>query len=178
MKRFVLLFWLLCTVLVVKAAEEVKVGSLWYSVKNDKTEATVIAVPQNQEGSYSGSITIHDTIPIKVSEDPEEYKDVPVTYIGQAAFYNTSITDVSIPASVTRIYDNAFLKCDKIEKVTFASIESLCNTFIQNPAAHPLYAAKDGSLFIGDSDTEETEIIIPEGITELLLPSVSIIANI
>jgi len=51
---------------------------------------------------------------------PETYNDKPVTKIGDSAFFQTIITSVSIPASVTSIGGGAFGQCPNITSVTFA----------------------------------------------------------
>ena len=43
-----------------------------------------------------------------------------LTEIADEAFANTSITSITIPASVTKIGDDAFNSCDKLASVTFA----------------------------------------------------------
>lgn len=166
MKRILLVFCLMLTVLCVTATEKVKVGNFWYEVNNDKTYATVIAAQQGED-SYSGSITIPSSIPVKVSEDPEEYVQVPVTVIGNNAFRNTTITDVTIPASITKIGSSAFDNCSYIEKATFASIQALCEMEFANYLSHPLSSSENGALFIGNSTTEEIDLVIPEGITRI-----------
>lgn len=184
MKRFVLLFWLLCTVMIIQAAQNVKVGKLWYSVNNAKTEATVIAVPAGKEDTYKGPITIPATISGTFNDD-SEFNDVPVisitqnafrnagitsvniedglTLIGASAFYNSTITDINIPASVTVIKELAFSNCSAIEEATFSSIKHLCSISFSAQTSHPLYSAK--RLYFSGSTEEVTSVIIPDDVT-------------
>ncbi len=50
---------------------------------------------------------------------PASYKDLPVTKIGNSAFYHcVSITNVNIPSSVVTIDESAFMYCDSLTSVT------------------------------------------------------------
>ena len=188
MKRFVLLFWLLCTVMIIQAAQNVKVGKLWYSVNNAKTEATVIAVPAGKEDTYKGPISIPATISGTFNDD-SEFNDVPVisitpnafrnagitsvniedglTSIGASAFYNSTITDINIPASVTVIKELAFSNCSAMEEATFSSIKHLCSISFSAQTSHPLYSAKHLYIKGSNEDEEVTNITIPDDITAI-----------
>ena len=188
MKRFLFIFWLLCTVLVIKAAKNVKVGGLWYSVDKDKNEASVIAVPAGEEDTYKGPITIPATISGTFNDD-SEFNDVPVkaikssafanagitsvniladiTSIGTSAFYNSTITDINIPASVTEIEEWAFASCSYMYKATFSSIKHLCSITFPAQTSNPLYSAKHLYLSDSDEDEEVTIVTIPDDITTI-----------
>ena len=164
MKRIVLIACLLCTALVIKAAENVKVGSLWYEVDNAKTYATVIKA---QEGdSYTGAIVIPDSIKVPVGEDTEDSVYVKVTTIGNAAFANTKITEITIPATVTSIKSQAFA-CRVLEKATYASVKHLCDIDFASAESNPLYLASKKHLFFSGSELETTDLEIPEGVTTI-----------
>ena len=47
---------------------------------------------------------------------PSRYQGKPVTTIGHAAFFNSAVTSVTIPDSVTSISDEAFINCSQINK--------------------------------------------------------------
>ena len=49
---------------------------------------------------------------------PSRYKGKPVTTIGHAAFFNSAVTSVTIPDSVTSISDEAFINCPKLTNIS------------------------------------------------------------
>lgn len=184
MSRFIILFGLLCTVLNIQAAENVKVGNLWFSVDNDRTWASVIAVPKGKEDTYTGAITIPATISVPKIDDPETIIDVPVTSIvdnafkgaaitsveigtnitsiGSHAFDGSTITQVKVPSSVTEIRIKAFDNCNRMEKACFESIQHLVSIDFYLASSNPLYFAKH--LFLGDFGTEVTSLVIPDDV--------------
>lgn len=99
----------------------------------------------NEDGAvlvgYNGSET---TVAI-----PAEYQGRPVVAIGDKAFYQSAVTRVSMPDTITRIGDNAFAYSAQLQDVTLsAGLQSLGEgVFYQCSAL--------------------TEITIPDGLTEL-----------
>lgn len=49
---------------------------------------------------------------------PSRYKGKPVTMIDHAAFYNSAVTSVTIPDSVTSIRDSAFVFCSQLTNIS------------------------------------------------------------
>lgn len=49
---------------------------------------------------------------------PSRYKGIPVTTIGHAAFFNSAVTSVTIPDSVTSISDSAFINCPQLTNIS------------------------------------------------------------
>ena len=49
---------------------------------------------------------------------PSRYKGIPVTAIDHAAFFNSAVTSVTIPDSVTSISDNAFGFCSQLTNIS------------------------------------------------------------
>lgn len=49
---------------------------------------------------------------------PSRYKGKPVTTIGHAAFFNSAVTSVTIPDSVTSISDHAFVNCPQLTNIS------------------------------------------------------------
>lgn len=49
---------------------------------------------------------------------PSRYKSKPVTTIGYAAFFNSAVTSVTIPDSVTSILDDAFVNCPNLTNIS------------------------------------------------------------
>ena len=87
------------------------VGGISYSVNTTNKTASVVS---NYYGAYSGNIIIPETI----IYDNTTYS---VTSIGEDAFYNSGITSMTIPNSVTSISENAFLDCHQLEFVTIGN---------------------------------------------------------
>lgn len=92
---------------------------------------------------------------------PSEINGTPVTTIGNAAFRDSSVTSVTIPASVTEIGANAFAGCTNLTSVTYGG--DWRNLTIQsgNPAVED--AAKDAAneqLFDFDFILNNTAVIV------------------
>ena len=49
---------------------------------------------------------------------PSRYQGKPVTTIGHAAFFNSAVTSVTIPDSVTSISDSAFVNCPQLTNIS------------------------------------------------------------
>lgn len=49
---------------------------------------------------------------------PSRYQGKPVTTIGHAAFFNSAVTSVTIPDSVTSISDDAFINCPQLTNIS------------------------------------------------------------
>ena len=93
-----------------------------------------------------------------------------LTFIGEMAFYGcSSIKEISMPSSIQTIERDCFIKdfsSDEqmsIEKVDYASIESLCAIQFGNASSNPLLYAE--TLLINGE--EITDLIIPEGVTSI-----------
>ena len=65
---------------------------------------------------------------------PSEINGTPVTTIGNAAFRDSSVTSVTIPASVTEIGANAFAGCTNLTSVTYGGDWSNLTIQSGNPA--------------------------------------------
>lgn len=89
-----------------------------------------------------------------------------VKSIGYSAFtYCSALTQVTIGNGITRIGNNAFSHCEALAAVYYTGdVEGWCEiTFADGPSTNPLYNAHN--LYI--NNTLLTELIIPEGITEI-----------
>ena len=74
---------------------------------------------------------------------PSEINGTPVTTIGNAAFRDSSVTSVTIQASVTEIGSNAFAGCTNLTSVTYGGDWSNLTIQSGNPAVED--AAKDAA---------------------------------
>ena len=93
---------------------------------------------------------------------PSEINGIPVETIGIAAFQdNTTITSVTIPASVTEIGSNAFAGCTNLTSVNYAGNWSNLTIQSGNPAVED--AAKDAAneqLFDFEFTPDNTAVIV------------------
>jgi hypothetical protein len=127
---------------------------------------------------YKGSAT-EVVIPFRID-------DIPVTSIGDNAFYDCDhLVSVSIPSSVTSIGGSAFDNCDSLVSVTIpSSVTSIgylafsgCNklTDITVDAGNTVYSSVNGVLFSKDGKTliqypqgkTFTSYTIPSGVTSI-----------
>ena len=118
-------------------------------------------------------------IPTSITELPREMFDgctsltdisIPenVTSIGGDAFSAcTGLTSIYIPASVTKIGSYCFSGCTNLVKVITPSLSVWCTIDFATGKSNPLNLAHH--LFIGskESNTEITELVIPEDIEEI-----------
>lgn len=92
---------------------------------------------------------------------PSEINGTPVTTIGNAAFWDSSVTSVTIPASVTEIGSNAFAGCTNLTSVNYAGDWSNLTIQSGNPAVED--AAKDAAneqLFDFEFTPDNTAVIV------------------
>ena len=60
---------------------------------------------------------------------PSRYKGKPVTMIDHAAFYNSVVTSVTIPDSVTAIHDGAFANCSQLTNISIPNSVTAIGSF-------------------------------------------------
>lgn len=92
---------------------------------------------------------------------PSEINGTPVTTIGNAAFRDSSVTSVTIPASVTEIGSNAFAGCTNLTSVNYKGDWSNLTIQSGNPAVED--AAKDAAneqLFDFEFTPDNTAVIV------------------
>lgn len=126
------------------------------------------------------------TIPAQITYDGKTY---PVKRIGLSAFRNcadlrsvtfapnsnviaiereafsncTALTQITIPASVVRIYALAFNGCTNLTRVDISDLTKWCKINFENNTSNPLYYAHD--LYL--NGVKLTEIIVPQDVTTL-----------
>lgn len=88
---------------------------------------------------------------------PSEINGTPVTTIGNAAFRDSSVTSVTIPASVTEIGANAFAGCTNLTSVTYGGDWSNLTIQSGNPAVQD---AANEQLFDFKFIPDNTAVIV------------------
>lgn len=103
---------------------------------------------------------------------PSRYKGKPVTMIDHAAFYNSAVTSVTIPDSVTSIRDSAFLFCSQLtnisipNSVTYIGFSAFSScTSLKSITLPSSLSFISGALFLGCSQL--TTIHIPVSVTSI-----------
>ena len=103
---------------------------------------------------------------------PSRYKGKPVTMIGHAAFFNSAVTSVTIPDSVTSISDEAFINCPKLtnisipNSVTYIGFSAFSScTSLKSITLPSSLSFISGALFLGCSQL--TTIHIPVSVTSI-----------
>lgn len=88
---------------------------------------------------------------------PSEINGTPVTTIGNAAFRDSSVTSVTIPASVTEIGSNAFAGCTNLTIVNYAGDWSNLTIQSGNPAVED---AVNAQLFDFEFILNNTAVVV------------------
>lgn len=103
---------------------------------------------------------------------PSRYQGKPVTTIGHAAFFNSAVTSVTIPDSVTSISDEAFINCPKLtnisipNSVTYIGFSAFSScTSLKSITLPSSLSSISGALFSGCSQL--TTIHIPVSVTSI-----------
>ena len=89
-----------------------------------------------------------------------------LSFLADEAFSGcTNLTSICIPSAITSVGNSAFLQCSNLSRVDYDSdIEGWCNiSFGMDPSSNPCFYAHH--LYI--DDTEVTEVVIPNSITEI-----------
>ncbi len=140
-----------------------------YEVSEDGTYATVVR--------YIGSLS-HVNI-------AKMYQGVPVTSVGEGAFYNSYLTSIIIPDSVTSIGTMAFAGCTRLKSImigegvefigdmAFTLTASLTRFTVSEDNA--TYKSVDGNLYTKDGTTliqyasgkATTEFTVPNGVKKI-----------
>lgn len=154
-------------------AEKVKIGDLYYELDESTHTAEVI------EEKYSGVITI----PTFVIYEGKRYI---VSSIGSRAFFQSRITIVTIPNSVTSIGNMAFKGCDSLSSIIVANdnpyycsingvlLDKHQTTLIKCPCGmNGSYIIPNGVTYIGNEAFSHclglTSIVIPNSVTSIAI---------
>ena len=132
-------------------AQDLESDGICYHIDGDH------AIVTNSGYPYSGDVVI----PAAISYNGVQY---PVTAINGAAFWEcSSLTSVTIPASVTTIGDQAFAGCTALDSVDISDLKAWCNIEFYAPAATPCsYAHR---LFLNGA--EMTDLVIPDSVSTI-----------
>ena len=134
---------LLCMVCSKAMAYDAFIDGIYYNFSEEGAEVTYRAYGSSNKGAYNGEVII----PEFVNYNGKDYK---VTSIGRFAFYyNTGLTSVTMPNTITIIGEHAFRSCDKL-----------------NPINIPLGVVSIGNYAFEDCESL-TSIIIPSSVTTI-----------
>ena len=161
-------------------AYDFEVNGIYYNIiNNNEVEVTYqhngSYYEAGHEPTYSGNVII----PATVSYNGITYS---VTVIGEGAFYDcSSLTNITIPKSIKRIRELAFLGCIELCRVYINNLESWCNIFFEpggEEYGKKISLSKDDSNYIRYranpcfyanhlflNETEITNLVIPNSIT-------------
>ena len=115
------------------------------------------------DGTYGVSANSEATLPAEL-EIPATYNDKAVTQIVYQGFYNkTTLTSVTIPDSVTVIWDSAFNGCSSLTSVNISDLEAWCNISFESYDANPLN--NGANLYL--NRTKVTNLDIPNSVTSI-----------
>lgn len=84
-------------------------NGIYYNITS--TNTVEVTYKDNNYGSYNGDVIIPNTV-------TRNNKTYTVTTIGDKAFYNSSVSNVTISEVITSIGDSAFCKCDELISIT------------------------------------------------------------
>ena len=103
-----------------------------------------------------------------------------VSAIGKYAFAGSKITSLIIPAAVETIGDNAFADCAELLTVTFADNSKFTtggDALFKNDVKLQSIVIPDGTLYLGESETDTGWFGGCSGLTSVTLPSTLVFLN-
>ena len=145
------------------AAYDFESAGIYYNITGDNT--VEVTYSDRDNNTYSGSISVPET----VTNNGTEYS---VTTIGESAFKGSAVTSVSMPESITSMWQYAFSGCQNLESVALPeSLTTLgysafkaCKLLKTIKIPSGVTAIPD-QCFDGCSSLES--VTIPEGVTAI-----------
>ena len=123
---------------------------LAYNYNDEDHTAEVI---KNDNGKYKGDVTI----PATVSHNGKDYT---VTSISENAFLDcTTLTSISIPATVTKLYGSSFINCAGLQEIT---VDPANTVYDSRGNSNAIFHTATNKLSVGCVNT-----VIPEGTTRI-----------
>ncbi len=125
-------------------------AELAYNYNDEDHTAEVI---KNDNGKYKGDVTI----PATVSHNGKDYT---VTSISENAFLDcTTLTSISIPATVTKLYGSSFINCAGLQEIT---VDPANTVYDSRGNSNAIFHTATNKLSVGCVNT-----VIPEGTTRI-----------
>ena len=123
---------------------------LVYNYNDEDHTAEVI---KNDNGKYKGDVII----PATVSHNGKDYT---VTSISENAFLDcTTLTSISIPATVTKLYGSSFINCAGLQEIT---VDPANTVYDSRGNSNAIFHTATNKLSVGCVNT-----VIPEGTTRI-----------
>ncbi|MBQ9677657.1 MAG: leucine-rich repeat domain-containing protein [Prevotella sp.] len=172
MKRFrlSLVLTILFSMVVTKSfGYDAEIDGIYYNFSGDEATVTYMKTGYtysqlNGERLYYNSTAYNGdvVIPQTVIYNETTYN---VTSIGISAFeYCNNLTSITIPNSITHIYNSAFQGCTSLNKVIVNDIAAWCSIDFYDGNSNPLSLTK---RLYSDISTEITDLCIPEGVINI-----------
>ncbi|MBQ8440240.1 MAG: VWA domain-containing protein [Clostridia bacterium] len=123
-------------------------------VKGYSDGLTYELIADNREYSVTGKGTCVDTEVII----PDEYKGLPVTEIGEKAFYDwDTVISIKIPESIKKVGDKAFSECGSLIEVSISDKTEL-GTDVFRGSIEVEIAVKHGLVFVDAKEASCSEV--------------------
>lgn len=154
------------TVKLLRSADENAV-----TVSTAEVSATETSDFKTVKNATGLTVTDTKTTPSGIVEIPAEIGGVPVTEIGDNAFWGRKITGIIIPEGVTRIGNNVFDGCGQLDSVTLPStLKSIGEFCFHDCLSLRSITVPDGVEAIGNNAFDGcgiTEITLPDSVTDM-----------
>ena len=132
-------------------AQNLEIDGIFYRINGDHA----IVTPSIY--SYNGDVTI----PATISHNGIVY---PVTAIDAIAFRDcSSLTSISLPASITEVGEHAFAGCTALDSVDICDLSAWCGIEFASESANPCYHSHH--LYL--QGTEITDLVIPDSVLSI-----------